>query len=414
MKTLLSSLWFGTYAGFREMRVQPLRSALSMTGVGLAIAAVTAIFSINGGLQAVVKDAANSMGGPGRMMIRSQDAANAQEAFQFSRSPGLRPVDGPRLQAIHTGELKAMNSWGTWAQGSCGGSALRVYLNGVDADYLDQILQVNVTQGRTFQAEEFLRGDPVAMIGWTLAEELESRLKAHGKPLVGSSILMNGVNYRIIGSFRMEKGMSWRYASAALVPWHTAERFHIGSTTTTSGIQLQASSPDSIDDLVARVTVSMKGLHRGAEDFTFQLFNFIKEFSSMITNITILFTFVAALSLGVGALGILNVMLASLSDRVREVGVQKALGAKPLEIGIQFLAESVTLSLIGGLIGLGLGAFPVLIGDTIYAALHFRPILDLSVALKALGITVTVGVIAGLFPAWKAMRLDPIEALRYE
>jgi len=414
MKSLLSSLWFGTFAGLREMRVQPLRSTLSMTGVGLAIAAVTAIFSINGGLQAVVKDAANSMGGPGRFMVRSQEAANAQESFQFARSPGLRPVDGPRLQALHEGELKAMNSWGTWAQGSCGGNTLRVYLNGIDADYLDQILQVTVTQGRTFEPEEFLRGDPVALVGWTLAEELEGRLSSHGKPLVGSTLTMNGVRYRIIGSFFMEKGMSWRYASAALIPWHTAERFHIGPSTTTGGIQLQASSPDSIDDLVTRVTASMKGLHRGAEDFTFQLFNFIKEFSGMITNITLLFSFVAALTLGVGALGILNVMLASLADRVREVGVQKALGAKPLEIGIQFLAESVTLSLVGGLLGLALGSFPVLIGDTIFSALHFRPILDFSVAFKALGITVLVGVVAGLFPAWKAMRLDPIEALRYE
>jgi len=134
----------------------------------------------------------------------------------------------------------------------------------------------------------------------------------------------------------------------------------------------------------------------------------------MITNITLLFSFVAALSLGVGALGILNVMLASLSDRVREVGVQKALGAKPMEIGIQFLAESVTLSVIGGLLGLAVGSFPVLMGDTLYAALHFRPILDIGVAFKAMGITVVVGVLAGLFPAWKAMRLDPIEALRYE
>lgn len=414
MKKLLSSLWFGTWAGLREMRVQPLRSALSMTGVGLAIAAVTAILSINGGLKAVVKEAAASMGGPGRLMIRSQEAATPQEAFQFARSPGLRPVDGPRLQTLHEGELEAMNSWGTWAQASSGGAPLRVYLNGIDARYLERILQVTVTGGRTFLDEEFLRGDPVTMVGWTLAQELETRLATHGKPLIGSSILMNGVSYRIVGSFRMEKGMSWRYAGAALIPWRTAERFHIGSATTTSGIQLQAGSPDSIDDLVARVTVSMKGLHRGAEDFTFQLFSFLKEFSSMITNITLLFTFVAALSLGVGALGILNVMLASLADRVREVGVQKALGAKPLEIGIQFLAESVTLSLVGGLIGLGLGSFPVLIGDTIYAALHFRPVLDLSVALQALAVTVAVGVLAGLFPAWKAMRLDPIEALRYE
>jgi putative ABC transport system permease protein len=413
MKQFFSSLLLGTIGGLREMRVQPLRSMLSMLGVGLAIAAVTAIFSINGGLQQVVRDAANSMGGPGRFSLRSQEAANAQEAFTFARSPGLRPIDGPRLQAIHPDEIKAMNSYGEWAQASCGGKSLRVFLNGMDKDYLAQIIQPNIDEGRSFADSEYSRGDPVALIGWTLADELEAQLNAHGQPFLGSSILLNGVRYRIIGSFSMQHG-GWRYASAALVPYHTMERFHIGLTSTTSSIQLQASSPDSIDALVTRVTASMKWIHRGAEDFTFQLFNFIQEFSSMITNITLLFSFVALLSLGVGALGIFNVMLASLSDRVREVGVQKALGAKPMAIGIQFLAESVTLSLVGGLCGLAVGAFPVLMGDTLYSALHFRPILDLAVALKALGVTVLVGVVAGLYPAWKAMRLNPIEALRYE
>jgi putative ABC transport system permease protein len=192
------------------------------------------------------------------------------------------------------------------------------------------------------------------------------------------------------------------------------ERFHIGARSTISNIQLQSTDPDSINALLTRVTATMKWVHRGAEDFTFQIFNFIQEFSSMVNNITLLFSFVAVLSLGVGALGILNVMLASLADRVREVGVQKALGAKPLEIGIQFLAESITLSLVGGLAGMALGSFPVLMGDALNAAFHFRPILDLGIAFKALGVTVLVGVVAGLFPAWKAMRLDPIEALRYE
>jgi putative ABC transport system permease protein len=414
MKQFLSSLWLGTVGGLREMRVQPLRSTLSMLGVGMAIAAVTAIFSINGGLQQVVRDAANSMGGPGRFSLRSQEAANSQEAFTFSRSPGLRPVDGTKLQSSHAGELKAMNSYGEWAEASCGGKNMRVYLNGSDKEYLDQIIQPSIDEGRTFADSEYLKGDPVAIIGWTLADQLTAQLNSHGKSFLGSSILLNGVRYRIIGSFTMEHGGGWRYASAALVPYHTMERFHIGPSSTTSSIQLQASSPDSIDALVTRVTATMKWIHRGAEDFTFQMFNFIQEFSSMITNITLLFSFVALLSLGVGALGILNVMLASLSDRVREVGVQKALGAKPLEIGIQFLAESVTLSLVGGLCGLAVGSFPVLMGDTLYAALHFRPILDIAIALKAVGVTVLVGVVAGLFPAWKAMRLDPIEALRYE
>jgi len=414
MKQFFSSLLIGCIGGFREMRVQPLRSFLSMIGVGLAIAAVTAILSINGGMQAFVHDTASAMGGPGRFMLRSQDPANPQEAFQFSRSQGLRPGDGTRLQDAHSGELEAMNSVGQWAVASCGGKVTRVYLNGMDQEYLDKYMQISIDEGRGFTPQEFLRGDPVTLIGWTLADDLSSQLQIHGQPLIGSAILLNGVRYRIIGRFSMQRNAGWRYASAAIVPYHAMERFHIGLGTTTGSIQLEATDPDSINSLLTRVTASMKWIHRGAEDFTFQLFNFIQEFSNMVNNITLLFSFVAVLSLGVGALGILNVMLASLADRVREVGVQKALGAKPLEIGIQFLAESITLSFVGGLAGLALGSFPMLIGDTLNTAFHFRPVLDFTVAFKALGVTVFVGVIAGLFPAWKAMRLNPIEALRYE
>jgi putative ABC transport system permease protein len=307
-----------------------------------------------------------------------------------------------------------MNSVGQWADASCGGLVMTVYLNGVDQEYLDKFLQVTIEDGRLFTPLEFRRGDPVAIVGWTLADRLTAQLATHGESLVGSAILLDGVRYRIIGSFSMFRNAGWRYANAAVVPFHTMERFHIGARSTINNIQLQSTDPDSINALLTRVTATMKWAHRGAEDFTFQIFNFIQEFSSMVNNITLLFSFVAVLSLGVGALGILNVMLASLADRVREVGVQKALGAKPLEIGIQFLAESITLSLVGGLAGMALGSFPVLMGDTLNAAFHFRPILDVGIAFKALGVTVLVGVVAGLFPAWKAMRLDPIEALRYE
>lgn len=414
MKQFFSSVLIGCVGGFREMRVQPLRSALSMTGVGLAIAAVTAILSINGGLQAFVHDAASAMGGPGRFTLRSQPAANPAEAFQFSRSPGLHTVDGNRLQADQSGKLEAMNSLSQWAQASCGGLVLRVFLNGMDKEYLDRFMQITIDDGRTFSQQEFLSGDPVAIIGWTLAQKLTTQLNSRGQPLIGSAIMLNGVRYHVIGSFSMQRNAGWRFANSAIIPYHTMERFHVGPATTIGNIQLQASDPDSINSLLTKVSASMKWIHRGAEDFTFQVFNFIQEFSTMVSNITLLFSFVAVLSLGVGALGILNVMLASLADRVREVGIQKALGAKPLEIGVQFLAESITLSFVGGLVGLALGSFPVLLGDTLNTAFHFRPVLDIFVATKALGVTVVVGVIAGLFPAWKAMRLNPIEALRYE
>jgi len=344
-----------------------------MTGVGLAIAALTALLCIIGGLQGFIQSTVAEMGGPGRFMVRSQDASSPAEAFRFSRSVGLRERDGALMQEDLPGSFKVMNMQSNWVVASCAGLVVRANLNGMDKDYLETMMKITIDTGRTFQEQEFLRGDPVT-----------------------------------------SRNANWRYANAAVIPYRTMQRFHLGLRPSIGGLQMQATKPDSINQLVARITTSLKGIHRGAEDFTFQLFNFIQEFTTMIDNVTLLFGFVAVLSLGTGALGIFNVMLASLADRVREVGVQKALGAKPLEIGVQFLAESVTLSLVGGLVGMLAGTFPLLLGDALEKAFHFRPVLDVTIAFKALGVTVLVGVLAGLFPAWKAMRLNPIEALRYE
>lgn len=414
MKRLFSSLWFGITAGFGEMRIQPLRSVLSIISVGLAVAAVTAILSINGGLKKAVREATESMGGPGRIMLRAQTPATPLELFHFSRSQGLKASDGFRLKSVHSDKLKVANSLGTWTIASCAGNVIHVYFNFVDLEYIENNLKITIIDGRTFDTAEFLRGDPVALIGWTLSSDLSPKMENRGTALVGSSILINGIYYRIVGTFYIEKSMNWRYGRAVLIPWHTAERFHVGSDPHCDGIQLQATTPDSIDALVSQISETMEWIHRGTEDFSFILFNFMKEFSGMINNITLLFSFVAILSLGVGALSILNVMLASLSERVREVGVQKALGARPIDIGIQFLAESVALSFVGGILGMGLGTFPILIGDRIEHALHFRPVLDLNVTIQAFSLTVAIGVGSGLYPAWKAIRLDAIKALQYE
>ncbi|MEN9354993.1 MAG: hypothetical protein RL318_2318 [Fibrobacterota bacterium] len=414
MTSFLASIWVGMSAALREMRVQPLRSALSMTGVGLAIAALTALLSIIGGLNQFIRVSSENMGGPGRFTLRSQEASTPAEIFQFSRSQGTRAADIPNLEESMDGAVNGMKSASQWNMASAGGILTRVNINGIDEEYLDRLLKVKVEQGRLFTKEEFLRGDPVCVLGWEVADRLAGKARSRGDSLVGSSILLSGVRYRVIGRITMERNGGWRYAVAAFVPWNAMTRFHLGPNPKLDNLQLQASSPDSVQAMLPALNAAVRGLHRGAEDFTFELFNFLKEFQAMIGNVTLLFSFVAALSLGVGALGIFNVMLASLNDRVREVGVRKALGAKPLEIGVQFLAESITLAIVGGLVGMALGAFPLLLGDALEKSFSFRPLLDLPTVLKALGITIATGVLSGLYPAWKAMRLDPIEALRYE
>jgi ABC-type antimicrobial peptide transport system permease subunit len=163
------------------------------------------------------------------------------------------------------------------------------------------------------------------------------------------------------------------------------------------------------------LTGLVKSLHRGAQDFGFRLFDFIGEYASMMNNLRAVFWLISCIALMVGGVNILNVMLSTLSERVQEIGVRKALGATPAQIFLQLLVESVTLSLAGGILGTGLGLPILLFADVIEkAADGIRPELSPTDFLWVFGLTVLMGVASGLYPALKAARLSPIEALSYE
>jgi putative ABC transport system permease protein len=414
MRRFLSSVVLGIQAAFAEIRVQPLRSGLSIAGVAMAVGALAAILSLVAGLRNMMNEAIADMGGAGRMTIRVNEPEDPLEGKRFSRSPGLRDSDGGLVADSTGARVVPLPMAGSHAEASFLGRPERVYLMGCGRDYLTKDVSAIIQEGELPDSAAWARGEPVALVGWTLATRWQENAAARGVGLVGSRIVVQGVPYTIAGTFRFKRSNWGRNGITVAIPLAAWNARHQKPFATVSNLQMRFENPESTTVLLPRLQEWLKGAHRGVEDVSLDLFQFLSEIARMMGNIALLLGIVAALSLSVGALGIFNTMLAGYHDRVREIGVRKALGARRAQIFVEFLVESTVLSAIGGLLGLTLGMVPPLFGDVLYDAFGLRPVFDAAGALEAFSVSVVVGVLAGLWPALRASRLDPVDALRYE
>ena len=414
MMRFLSSLALGFMSALREIRSQPLRSILSMAGVALAVGAVAALLSIVAGLKTMVRETVADMGGAGRVMVQPQEAMDPMEGRKFSRSQGLRPSDADSVARRLAGDVSVLRTAGQGMRVEFMGTSTRIYLMGCDREYLTRDVQALIPEGRMPDPGEFQRGDPVALVGWTLAEQWGQLARGRGMEIVGSRMNIGGVSFEVVGAFKFKRNNWGRNGTTVAIPWEAWNRFFQSGSAKLGTLQLRIEDPEKAEEGIARLRSVFLGLHRGAEDILFQQFDFLANMTTMMSNISLLFGIVAALSLSVGALGIFNTMLAGLNDRIREIGVRKALGARPFQIAVQFLAESVVLCTFGGLGGLLLGSLPSFFGDVLQKAVSVRPEFTLLPVLGAMGLAIAVGVAAGLWPAIRAAKLAAVDALRYE
>jgi putative ABC transport system permease protein len=276
-----------------------------------------------------------------------------------------------------------------------------------------------LTEGDFLTQEQVLGQASVAVIGPTMADKLFGRHDG----VVGEIIRLEGQPFRVVGLLESKGGGSMgNQDSSIVIPFTTAQTrlIHRSSLNQIDELLVQTTSADTVSLATDEVTQILRQRHRtliGMDDFT--IFS-QKDILSIATTITGVFTIflggVAGISLLVGGIGIMNIMLVSVTERTREIGLRKALGARKRDILIQFLTESSLLSLFGGLIGIALGWLISFIVGRIAAAsgTNLTPIVGINAILLATLFSAAVGLFFGIYPANRAANLEPVEALRYE
>jgi len=402
-------------AALKALRLNMLRSILTALGIIIGVAAVIIMVAIGAGAEARVEMIIRSMGA--NLMIILPGSSNTAGVRQ---GRGSRPTISEDDAAAIRSEIPSVHS----AAPSIRGQAQFIYGNlnwqtqifGATRDYLDA-REWPVARGRAFTDDEIRTGAKVVLLGKSVVDSLFGEIEP-----IGQTIRLDRVPFEVTGILQ-QKGQSpfgFDQDDTAIVPLVTARQRLLGgrwlSGRTVGSIHVKFRNPESMEagERQLRELMRQRNRLRPNQEDNFQIRNLsqIVESRAETTRVmTILLASVASVSLLVGGIGIMNIMLVSVTERTREIGLRMAIGAESGDIRRQFLIEAVTLSLIGGLIGIGLGIG----GSHLVADLAEWPVLiEIDSVLVAFGFAAVVGVFFGFYPAHKASRLDPIEALRYE
>ena len=399
--------WNALILALREIRRNVLRSFLTILGIVIGVASVIVMVTIGDGATAQVRQQVASLGSnllvvtPGKRMGPGQSSGAAQ--FSEGDADAFRR-DLPQLVAVSPMAAKGMSA-------ILGNANWSTQVTGTNTEYF-QARNLKIKSGRLFSESELRSGAAVCIIGSTV----QSKLFGSQDP-VGAQIRLQNISCQVVGLLESkgQSSMGNDQDDLVVIPLRTFQRRISGNQDVS---MIQVSVRDGMS--TTRVQQDMERLlreqrHLSAKDENnFNVMD-MKEISSMLTSttkvLTALLSAVAAVSLLVGGIGIMNIMLVSVTERTREIGIRLAIGAFEREVLTQFLVEAAVLSSFGGLIGIVLA---LLVSTLLASILQVPFIFNTSIVVVAFAFSTAVGLVFGYFPARKAARLDPIEALRYE
>ena len=384
-----------------------LRAVLTMLGVIIGVGSIVALVSVAQGATSGITDRIENLG------------TNLLTVQPGSSTSGFVRQGAGSATTLTLGDSEAIASLADVAAVAPQVSAQAVVLAGdkntttsvvgTTADYL-AVRTYEIWQGSFLTDLANQASLRVAVLGSTTADDL-----ALDENSIGSEILVGGIPFRVVGILQ-SKGSSGISSQddQVLVPIATAQRYFVSGTKVRS-IAVSVASADQIALTKARLTALLQERHgTNGPDDDFNIADqaqLLDTFSSVTGLLTLLLAGIASISLVVGGIGIMNIMLVSVRERTREIGIRKAIGARGSDILLQFLVEALVLSLLGGLIGIVLGvAASAVIAAIAGWGFSFSPI----TVVVAVGFSLVVGVVFGVWPARQAARLDPITALRYE
>ena len=402
-------------AALRALRANILRSVLTTLGIIIGVAAVIVMIAVGAGAEARMAQLISSLGSNLIMVLPGSGTAGGVHLGVGTR-PSITEDDAAAIQReIPSVQVAAPSMRGS-GQVVSGNLNWSTVIYGVTTEYLEA-RDWEMAGGRVFTAEEVKGAAKVALLGNTVLANLFP-----GQDPLGRILRINRVPFKVIGVLR-DKGetlMGRDQDDTVFIPLSTARKRVLGGRelggNTVDTIFVKAWNPGLVSLTVDQVKELLRQRHRlrsGQDDdfFIRNLSEILEARAESSRAMSLLLAAVASVSLLVGGIGIMNIMLVSVTERTREIGLRMAVGAQSHDILGQFLIESVTLSLIGGLIGVVLG----LGGSVAMATLGEWPtVIEIKSVVLAFGFSAAVGVFFGFYPARKAARLDPIEALRYE
>jgi putative ABC transport system permease protein len=406
----LLQIWQTTLIALRALRRNKMRSMLTALGIIIGVASVVAMVAVGNGAQARITSQVSALGQNLLTVFAGSKKSGGVNSGLGSAS-AITLADAEAIQREVPDVAAVSPEVSVTAQAIASGRNWSTTVVGESQDYL-RIRDWKLAAGSMFNESDIRSAAKIAVIGSKTANELFGPLNP-----VGQSVRIKNIPFTIIGLLE-SKGAGMGGANQddrILIPYTTAMKRLTGDRYLRS-VNVELRSSDRMDIAQQQITSLLRQRHRLISDQSddFNIFN-QKEIADTVNSIskiiTLLLGSIAGISLVVGGIGIMNIMLVSVTERTREIGIRIAVGAQPGDIRLQFLIEAVTLSLLGGLIGVlcGVGA-----SHLVGTFADFKAVVSSGSIILAFGVSSVIGIFFGFYPAHKAAALDPIMALRYE
>jgi putative ABC transport system permease protein len=400
----------------RSLMANKLRSGLTILGIVIGVAAVVALMAIGTGATSDITSQIQSSG----TNLLSIQAGRTQRPQAGGAPPAFSALTYKDYQALNAALTDIAGIAPVYQANSTvvfENDSYDVSVTGTSEDYL-KVYSYEMERGRFFTADDRQNNKQVAVLGATTAGELFPNTEP-----VGQTVKINDVRFTVMGVLKAKGSSGFSDPDdIILIPLETGYLKLFGANAirngqkTVSSIAVSAASAEAVDSVTAQINFIMRRQHKiepGADaDFRVQSqSDMLETLSTVTTTLTTFLGAIAAISLLVGGIGIMNITLVSVSERTREIGLRKAVGARKDHILLQFLVETMTLSLLGGIIGILLG---VGIAQTVSALGLINSLVTASSILLAFSFSLGIGLFFGLYPAYRAANLHPMEALRSE